>query len=316
MTIPDFKPEEFAQNLARQASELVPKDLNDYQKKYVINKLFQFCILAGNAINQDTNLKFKPEEARAIVQSIGEWTFHKNVDLIRANVPEDCWDPVLQQVAFAVFETAKQVETKKIEHNQAIKIIEEVVKDSYCKSLQELAKNNKLNEADLPKILSFSNIDTMAEETQPQMTKEQEEKLLKCASLALVLKPMPKDKINKILSRFDQTTAQQIAYLINTPDLEKKIDLNVAHNFLSTFKQTFSAPNESKQSSLTKNKISSLVDLYDENIIIKHMNFERPIIQKFIKNCLSKESDKNKNKILSPYIIDVLYDHLVEKLTV
>ncbi|MDD3013088.1 MAG: hypothetical protein PHC34_05235 [Candidatus Gastranaerophilales bacterium] len=313
MTIPDFKPEDFSQDLARQAQQLVPSDLTEYQKKYVVNKLYQFCILAGNALNQDTNLVFTNNEAQAIVQLIGEWTFHKNVDLIRAKIAEDCWDPVLQQVAFAVFETAKQVESKKVETNQAIKMIEDVVKESYNKSLMELARNGKINENEIPEILSYSNIDSMATESQQEITPDIENKLLKCASLALVLKSMPQNKVNRILAGFDKQTALQISHLIQTPDLENQIDLNSANNILFGFKQTFSAQDISQQSS-SVDKISTLRDLYDEHSIIKHVQYERPLIQQYVQNNITQKTAKIEIN-MSSYIENIVYNYLVSKLT-
>jgi len=312
MTIPNFKPEEFSQNLAKEATEFVPADLTEYQKKYVINKLYQFCVLAGNALNQDTSVSFTVNEANVIVQLIGEWTFHKNIDLIRAKIPEDCWDPILQQVAFAVFETAKQVETDKVERDKALSLIENVVKESYSKSLMELSANGKIKADDIPDMLNYSNIDSMAAQPQSGLSKEHEDRFLKCASLALVLKSMPQDKVNKILSGFDQTVAQQILYCINTPDLEQKIDTNTANNILAGFMQTFSVQDSSQQRN-TPNRISALKDLYQDNSILKCIKYERSHIQQFVQSSLHPEKVNSKINI-SPFIEKVLYDYLVSKL--
>jgi len=311
MAIPNFKPEEFSNNLARQAKELVPDDLNDYQRNYVVEKLRNFCILAGNAINNDNLGSFNCDEANVIVQLIGEWTFHKNIDLIRAKIPEDNWDPVLQQVAFAVFETAKKVQTEKIERNKALKMIEDVVKDSYSKSLVELARNGKIKEEKLPEILAFSNIDEMATQNEPEMTKEQENKILKCASLALVLKKMPENKIKKILSELDAETAREIVYFINTPDLEKRIDSQLANSFLSGFKQSLLSSN-TQLKKILKGRISKLKNLYDEYLILKQLRFERPFLKQYVQNSLSQ---KNQSKKLSPYVENIVYEYIVSKLS-
>ena len=47
MATKDFDYENFAQNLAAQAQELVPQDFNDVQKQYVINTLGNFAMLSG-----------------------------------------------------------------------------------------------------------------------------------------------------------------------------------------------------------------------------------------------------------------------------
>jgi|GEM_PF-4682588 len=155
--------EEFSKNLAEQARNILPNDLTEYQKDYVINKVHNFCLLAGNALNHDKDLYLTKSDISVIVQLIGKWTFHKNIDLIRIKIPEEWWDPVLKQVAFSVFETGKQIEIGKIEHDKALKMIEDVVKFTYNKSLTELAENGIIDEKDIPKIEAISNIEKMAE---------------------------------------------------------------------------------------------------------------------------------------------------------
>lgn len=56
MAAPDFDYENFAQNLAAQAQELVPQDFNDNQKQYVINTLGNFAMLSGQTLAQDPTL--------------------------------------------------------------------------------------------------------------------------------------------------------------------------------------------------------------------------------------------------------------------
>ena len=95
MPIANFNPQEFGQSLAHQAQQVIPEDLTEEQTQYVVNKVYQFCVLAGNALNQDPNITFDANQACVIAQFIGEWTFHKSIDVIRANIPQDCWDQTL-----------------------------------------------------------------------------------------------------------------------------------------------------------------------------------------------------------------------------
>ena len=88
MATPDFDYENFAQNLAAQAQELVPADFDDNQKQYVINTLGNFAMLSGQTLAQDPNLNFNADQAITITQIIAEWSFHKSVDLIRSGIPQ------------------------------------------------------------------------------------------------------------------------------------------------------------------------------------------------------------------------------------
>lgn len=87
MAAKDFDYENFAQNLAAQAQELVPAEFSPEEKQYVINTLGNFSMMAGKALTEDQNLPFDAETSTYITQIIAEWSFHKSVDVIRSNSP-------------------------------------------------------------------------------------------------------------------------------------------------------------------------------------------------------------------------------------
>ena len=109
MATKDFDYENFAQNLAAQAQELVPPEFNDVQKQYVINTLGNFALLSGKALAEDPNLNFNAEQSITITQIIAEWSFHKSVDVIRSGIPQQYWDQIMQKIAYTIFEIAKQM---------------------------------------------------------------------------------------------------------------------------------------------------------------------------------------------------------------
>ena len=108
MAIEGFDYKGFAQNLTQQALELVPPEFNDVQKQYVANTLLNFSTVAGEALYNDTTLNFNADTAVLITQIIAEWSFHKSVDLIRSGIPQQYWDPIMQKIAFTIFEVANQ----------------------------------------------------------------------------------------------------------------------------------------------------------------------------------------------------------------
>jgi len=145
MAVEGFNSEQFAQNLAQQAVELVPKDLDENQKRFVVNIIYRYCVLAGNALIQDNSIKLSAEQASIICQFIGEWTFHKSIDLIRGKVQEECWEPILQKIAFTIFEVAKKTQINNVPQEETMTIIEQEVNRSYREAINEFScrKNTK-----------------------------------------------------------------------------------------------------------------------------------------------------------------------------
>ena len=87
MAAKGFDYENFAQNLAAQAQNLVPDEFSPEEKQYVINTLGNFSLMAGKALAEDKNLPFDAETSTYITQIIAEWSFHKSVDIIRSGIP-------------------------------------------------------------------------------------------------------------------------------------------------------------------------------------------------------------------------------------
>ena len=107
MAIEGFDYKGFAQNLAQQALGLIPPEFNDAQKNYVANTLLNFSTVAGQALYDDESLGFDLDQAMMITQIIAEWSYHKSVDLVRSGIPQQYWDPIMQKIAYTIFEIAK-----------------------------------------------------------------------------------------------------------------------------------------------------------------------------------------------------------------
>lgn len=159
MAAPDFDYENFAQNLAAQAQELVPQDFNDNQKQYVINTLGNFAMLSGQTLAQDPNLNFNTDQAITITQIIAEWSFHKSVDLIRSGIPQQYWDPVMQKIAYTIFEIAKQTFSQGLPHDKILELIEHHVKKAYTEAITELKDKGAIDEGLMEYAASQSNMD-------------------------------------------------------------------------------------------------------------------------------------------------------------
>lgn len=168
MAIKGFNYEEFAKNLTDQAKEIVPADFNDNQKQFVVNTLYNFSNMAGKALSEDKESGFTADQAMMITQIIAEWSFHKSVDLIRSGIPQQFWDPIMQKIAYTIFEIAQQTFKQNLPQDQILQLIEHHVKKAYDESIKELKDRNLIDEALMEKAVKQSNIDSMMQQMQEE----------------------------------------------------------------------------------------------------------------------------------------------------
>ena len=58
MPIEGFDYKEFARNLAEQVGPALPPDILEADRNYIVNIVYNFCFMAGEAVFNDTNLNF------------------------------------------------------------------------------------------------------------------------------------------------------------------------------------------------------------------------------------------------------------------
>ncbi len=158
----DYK--SFAENMSTQAKDMLPADISKEGKTYTIKTIENFVILAGEALVNDKSLTLTAENHQAICQILAEWIFHKSIDLAHSEIPQENWDPILQKVAFTVFEIAKQAYIRDVSQEDILAAVEHHVNKLFKESLEELSKDNKITEEVQEKALKESNIDKMAKE--------------------------------------------------------------------------------------------------------------------------------------------------------
>lgn len=310
MPIEGFDPQEFAKSLAHQATDLAPANFSTDNKNYIVSKVYQFCMLAGDAINKDPELKLTAAQATIVSQFIGEWTFHKCVDIIKSDIQRDVWDHILQTLAFAVFEVAKKTQVQGLSSDDAVKVVEEAVKANYEKIIHDLASQGKLDKEKINAVLSQSNIDEMAVTNNPQ---QQDPKFMKLASIALLLTTFSNDKAERILAGMSEEQAIKIREYMQVKDLDQKLDASVALGHLSEFKNKFNSL-EPKIPAVMSN-IKNFSNLYTEEEILNIVANEREHIKKYVKNSLLEAPDINGQYLLSSPISKIVYNFIRSKLS-
>lgn len=307
--IEGFDHEEFARNLAEQASQVIPPDIKGDDKDFIINIVHQFCLLSGQALNTDETITLDVNQASLVAQFIGEWSFHKSVDLIRAKIDPSLREGVLQKVAFTVFDVAKNAVIKHMPQEQIIPLVEHNVNTCFKEAIEDLQTKGALDEGATQSALSQSNIDTMA---QAQVDEEtvganmSDTKILKLASLALLIKNFPMDKIKNILLKFNKPEAEVLLQYLKMPDLESKIDINITARCLEEMKQYLPQP---KVITLDRcyTKLCKIVKNSDKTKISNIIKDERPIIKDFALSPYSKQE-----VIMPARVAAVVCKHLEE----
>lgn len=319
MPIEGFDYKAFATSMSEQAKELVPKELKDQEKEYIVKTLGNFTLLAGEALYNDTQLNLTADQAVFITQVIAEWSFHKSIDLIHSGILPQYWDSIMQKIAFTIFEVAKQAIIRKIPQDQLLQAVEHHVIKVYNSSIEELQKKGIINEEIKNRAESQSNIDAMAKQAQEEQQrqkmaaaeeseknlreaeKKREEKRkkykqdkvlasmpqgitnkqMKLMTLALVLKILSQDKVTTILNKFDSNDSLAISQYMNMADLESHIDGDLISNCLKEMKEYLPI----KRKLTKENVLGDLLRVYrtvPREKIERIIKNERPLVKRFI----------------------------------
>lgn len=319
MAIQGFDYKGFAQNLAQQALELIPKDFNDNQKNYVANTLLNFATIAGQALYDDTQLNFNLDQAVMITQIIAEWSFHKSVDLIRSGIPQQYWDPIMQKIAFTIFEVAKNAYHQGLPQDQCLQLIEHHVKKTYLDCIAELKDKNLIDEGLMEQAASQSNIDAMMQqqaqaEQQAQQAQAQtgeipqpqqsavgqvgapvqeplggDAKVFKLATLALLFQKMKQEKVQTILNKFNPDDANSVIKFMGMPDLGEKVDPAITMRCLEEIKTSLPSAHQDLTPSKIVNKIQNVSQYFDKSQLEQVLRSERVKVKRFVFTALEGE---------------------------
>ena len=318
MAIQGFDYKGFAQNLAQQSLELIPKDFDDNKKNYVANTLLNFSTIAGQALNDDTQLNFNLDQAMMITQIIAEWSFHKSVDLIRSGIPQQYWDPIMQKIAFTIFEVAKNAYHQGLPQDQCLQLIEHHVKKTYLDCIAELKDKNLIDDGLMEKAASQSNIDAMmqeqaqAEQQQAQQVQQEnnssasvqtvsqvdnlvqnplgaDAKVFKLATLALLFQKMKQEKVQSILNKFNPDDAQSVIKFMGMPDLNSKLDPGMTMRCLEEIKTSVPSAHQNLTPSKIINKIQNVSQYFDKSQLERLLRPERVKVKRFVFTALEGE---------------------------
>lgn len=309
MPIEGFNYKEFAQNLSDQAKELVPANFGEFEKNYIVNTLLNFSNLAGEALYNDTEIKFTAEQATLITQIIAEWSFHKSVDLVNSGIQPEYWDGVMQKIAFTIFEIGKQSVIQKMDQDQTLEIIEHQVKKTYKEAIDELKKRGIIDEEVFEQAANQSNIDAMLQQIEEEkaaqaemeaqaMAQQQQQqsvaepqrqaqtdlsnnKILKLTALALLFKTLSADKVRTMLSRLSSEDADAVVQYMQMNDLENRVDKGVALRCLKEIQASLPEPKKASPNKIIFD-MQKIFDTTSRERVEMIIHKERPFVKKFV----------------------------------
>ncbi len=313
--IQGFDQKAFAKNLAMEASQVIPGNISEADRKFVVEIIHKFCLLCGDALVKDEKYNLNAQQASMITQFIGEWTFHKSIDLINGGIAPELREGVLQKVAFTVFEIAKQAISKNLPQEQTIQVIEIQVKNCFKQAIEDLKAKGKIDDKLAQNTMSQSSIDVMS---QAQFEEEQsigddlsDAKILKLASLALLIKKLPKEKAEAIIAKFNQSEAQVLSQYVKMPNLEQKIDKGITIRCLNEIKEVLPEPKVVSPDRIYA-KLFKIVKTNDKNKISNIIDNERPLIKQFVLSPYTKDEVKipaRVSNVIVKYLEEKLSDH-------
>ncbi len=326
MAIQGFNYQEFAQNLTQQAVELVPKDFTDPEKQYVVNTLLNFSALAGEALYNDTESNFNADQAMMITQIIAEWAFHKSVDLIRSKLPQEFWDPIMQKIAFTIFEIAKQTFKQGMPQDQILQLIEHHVKKTYLGAIAELKDKGFIDQALMEQASKQSNIDNMmqqmneeeaAAEQQPEQVKGAPQpqapaevqggsspKIMKLATVALLFQKMKQEKVQTILNKFNPEDAQTIIKYMGMPDLESRVSVGTTLKCLNEIRTNLPKPQELSPGKIVL-KLQKVTEGIERKQLEQMLKPERMKVKRLVFNALEGEFYE-----VAPKVANIIATHI------
>lgn len=338
MAAKGFDYENFAQNLAAQAQDLVPQEFSPEEKQYVINTLGNFSLMAGKALAEDKNLPFDVDTSTYITQIIAEWSFHKSVDIIRSGIPRQNWDSIMQKIAYTIFEVAKQAFSQKMPNEQIIEIIEHHVNKTYVDAITELKDNGVIDEELMEFAASQSNMNKMAQEMQQQAmaqaqgqegttgqqegqnlplpageslpAKPQENvvapKVIKLATVAMLFNKMNQDRVQTFLDKFEDNDAQDVIKYMKLPDLTQRVGVENAMKCLQEIKMQLPKASDLAPMRVVK-KIKNFASKYSERELETMLIKERIGVKRLVFTALE---DKYYEKI-PPKVASIVASHLI-----
>ena len=234
------------------------------------------------------------------------------------------------KIAFTIFDIGKQTIKQGLPQDKILELIEHHVIKSYEAALEELQQRGIIDEELKEQAEKQNNLNQLVEQVeaeqeaqrQAEIAQQQQnagtpagqpqqmpnvgsdKKLFKLASLALLLRTLSQDKVSSILNKFNPQDAQLVIQYMQMPDLDQRVDANVAIQCLKEIKTNLPSKNGTAPNQLIFRIKNALRNATREKVevMLKH---ERINVKRFVTSALQDELYE-----LPPKISNIIAQHI------
>ena len=214
-----------------------------------------------------------------------------------------------------IYQSGLEAIINKLPLNKLLPLIEEKVATVYKNEIQKLQKKGVLDEKQFEKAITASNFDEMVTKTEddeiqniPVNTNISNKKILKLATLAIIMRKLPKEQSAEILTSFDKQDVAQILNYMKMPNIEDKIDPQIIVSTLEELKTIIPLTEELNAEKILK-RFNKLIKNVPESVLKKIAKRERGSVRSFI---LDRKFPAT--EIFPPRILQSLVDSIEDKL--
>lgn len=162
---PNKKYTNFIENMIEQMLPLLPEDVNELQKGYLVTNIRKASQKMAQSIDDNEEFLALDFDTQCFyIQIVAEWSFHKEIDLFRSGIPVKYWKIVMQKIWFSMWEVMYACVKNDAPETVVLSLVERFVNRTYNEAVDELKANNIIDEVVEIKAKEQSNIEKMAQE--------------------------------------------------------------------------------------------------------------------------------------------------------
>ena len=156
---------DYIENLIEQMTPVLPEDVNELQKGYLITNIRRASTKMAQSIEDNIEFSHLDFDSQCFyIQIIAEWSFHKEIDLFRSGIPPKYWKVVMQKIWFAMWEVMFACVKNDAPETVVLSLVERFVNRTYYEAVEELKYYNIIDDVTEIQAKEQSNLKTMAEE--------------------------------------------------------------------------------------------------------------------------------------------------------
>lgn len=175
----DKKYTDFIENLIQQVMPLLPSDVNELQKNYLITNIKKSATLMASSIKENAEFDMLSfDEQCFYIQVIAEWSFHKEIDLFRSGIPPKHWKEVMNKIWYTIWEVMYACVKNAAPEPVVLSMVERFVNRTYNDAIENLKQTNAIDTVTELKAKEQSNIKKMAQELKIEQNVNRHIKLL------------------------------------------------------------------------------------------------------------------------------------------